>query len=425
MYKKLDPGKIRDFCFVSDIEEILPHGFIRFWDTDGKTFSEFGGLAMGSQVNVKISGEGDDEGTEVEFPDMMVGDVKLYEPADTSIWSGDIVIDFVHPWKFMNNMDQHAYEAMNGTELVKKVLIDQARGRPWPLVETDFEKKSDDDGSYSRYKPGDDYHFLLESVLPYCSFNQMPAYMFCRHDGKFRFSSFNQLYKENSKIILGPKNEDFGLKDVGQQIEASMKANGIEASDVYSIESGSAQIGSPEVVREIYPGFIAENANSGGTVTAYKKPGNKLKDNKDSGSFGAYLPISSLMMSQSGGTVSKMISNRSLVDSLICMFASSKVLDYSFRLMVQLPFVGHKVMIGDTVDLVLPKVHYEEGGELKSPGSYVHWLSGRWLVMKTEHTVKTGQQTKLTSNLWLARPSFVGKEKDTSIINVPMLYESR
>jgi hypothetical protein len=420
LYKKLDPGKIRDFCFISDIFEVLPHGFIRYWDTDGHTLAEYPGLSVGSSVTMKVTGEAQDEGTVVDFPEMMVGDLKLNDAADTSVFSGDLQIEFVHPWVLLRDPTPHAYEAMNNADLIKKILKDQARGREWPVDDAKF-IKTDDDGTYPRYKSAEtDYDFLIEKVLPYTAASQMPVHLYCDDGGDFWLRTLKELYKENPKVILGPKPEDFGLESISRQMEKSLKDNGIDEKDTYSINKAFLQVGSKEIDEEIYPSFVTENTNSGGTLTAKKKIGTYLKKNTDGKQFGGYLPVSNLLMSQTAGTKVKLVQNRSLVDSLMLMFAGSDKIDQMFRIAVSTDFLGGKVKIGDTVDVILPEVVYGDG-ELKPAGKYSHWLTGKWLVMRTEHSLMTGSMAKFVTNLYLARPTFVGNEKTTSLVNIPML----
>jgi hypothetical protein len=423
MYKKLDPGKIRDFLFVADIDDVLPHGEIRYWDTDGHNLSEFSGLAIGSSVAVKVTGEDEDEGKEVTFPEMMIGDLKLFDAADQSAWSGDLVIDFVHPWRFLLDPTPHAYEAMNNSELIKKVLSDQARGRDFPCPDENF-SKTDDNGTYPRYKSGEtDFSFIMEKVLPYCAVEQIPTHFFCDEHGDFWLKSFKELYKENPKIIIGPEPNRLPEKSVSDQIAKSKEANGIDDGLVYSAGKVMLQIGAQEMIPELYPSFITENANSGGTAAAKKKAGNMLKKNTDGKTFGAYFPISNMMMAQSAGTSMKVVMNRSLVDGFMLMFAGSSKIDSMFRIAVSLPFVGDVLHIGETIDLILPWVEYQEEGEMKAVGAYVHWLTGKWLVTRAEHSLMTGQAAKFTTTLYLARPTFVGSESTTSLINMPMLME--
>ena len=422
MYKKLDPGKIRDFCLISDIHDILPRGFLHYWDTDGKFLAEFAGISQGSTVSIKVTGEDDDEDTEVEFLEMAVQDVTLEDSADSSTLSGNLIISFVHPWMFLMDTSCHAYEALNGTDLIKKVLADGNRGREWPVKDENF-SKTDDNGSYSRYKDEGDLDFLVEKVLPYCSIDQRPAHLYCDEFGDFWLKSFTDLYRENPKVILGPKPEDMALQSVGKQVEKSMKDNGIDEKDVYSMDKIGILIAGEEMIPELYPSFTVENANSGGTASAGKLPGNMLRSNQDGKTFGGYLPYSGMMMSQSTGTSMKIVQNRSLVDSFILLFAAASKLDYSFRMIVELNFLADRIRVGNTVDLILPEVVYSDEGEMKAPGKYLHWITGKWLVTRTEHAVKTGQQTMLTTNLHLARPAFTGREKDTSLVNIPMLLE--
>jgi hypothetical protein len=204
-------------------------------------------------------------------------------------------------------------------------------------------------------------------------------------------------------------------------MEKSLKDNGISENDVYSISKAFLQIGSTEISSEIYPSFVTENTNSGGTMSAKKKIGTHLKKNTDGKQFGGYLPISNLLMSQTSGTKVKLVQNRSIVDGLMLFFAGADRIDQMFRIAVSTDFLGGKVKVGQTVDLILPKVVYEVAGELKPQGEYIHWLSGKWLVMRTEHSLKSGKQAEFVTNLYLARPNFVGNEKTTSLVNVPML----
>jgi hypothetical protein len=419
MASKLDHGKLNDFRVFGDMYEIIPHGYFVIKDGDGHMFSEFNGFAVGTPVDIKITS--DDEKETFQYPTFYITQVENNCSADSSTFAGDIKVSFSHPWALLKDVTNHAYEAMNGSDLVKKVLEDEHRGEKFTVNSKNF-KKTDDSGKYARYKVNEtDYDFLINKVIPYCSIDQNPAHLFCNEKGDWYLNSMRELFKENSKIVIGPKPEDVALKDVGDAIGKLFDSIGIGQKELFNTSMSAVQISDPVINAEIYPSFILENANSGGSAVANKQPGNILKPHSGK-SFGNILPIDAQLMSRTTGTKTKTIINRSLVDAFTVMFAGADVLDHMIRVVIETDFVGQFANAGSTVDVVLPKVVYDDSGN-KEKGKYDSWISGKWMVVRIEHGVAEGNARQFNSKLYLCRPSFVGNEKTTSILDLSSFYE--
>jgi hypothetical protein len=425
-WRELDVGKIEDFHIIADLWQIYPHGWISVKDADGKIWSEFEGLAIGTPILIEIVSEPEDPTGEskekIAFPQFFVTKVQLNADTDSSTYAGIIKIYFSHPWELMKDVTNHAYEQMNGTELIKKVLRDETRGFTFEINDTNFDK-TDDPGKTSRFKTNEtDFDFLMNKVLPYCTIDQSPAHLYCDEFGIWWLKSFKKLFKENGKIVIGPKEADLSLQDVAEQIQKNIDNFGIDSTDLVSVIDSSLLIGGREITNEFYPAFIIENASSGLSVSGGKRPGNKLKE-RNGQSFGNLLPIDTGLMMKTTGTRTKLVMNRALLDAVTTMFSGSDILDNTIRLRIGTYFVGQKCNLGNTVEVVVPKVVYEDG-QNKEKGKYLNWVAGKWLVTRIEHYIGETNKQDLLSILYLSRPSFVGSEKTTSLLRVGGFYES-
>jgi hypothetical protein len=424
MSRQLDIGRLVDFKVIADVYEVIPHGYFTYKDADGQFFSQFYGLSIGTPVDITVLSEPEDPNgkskEKFEYPTFYITEIKNNCSTDSGKFAGNITVYFSHPWQLLKDVKNHAYQPMNSTELIKKVLQDESRGEKFTINQANF-TKTDDSGKYSRYKVNEtDFDFLMNKVLPYSSINQNPAHLYCDEKGDWWLRSFKELFKENSKIILGPNPEDIALEDVGKSIEKARDA-GVANGAVYNTSNSQVLIGGKEIDDEIFPSFILENANSSGSATANKQPGNILKDHNGP-SFGNLLPIDSQLMIRTTGTKTKTVLNRSLLDAFTLLFAGSDILDHMFRVAILTDFSGSDANLGNTAEVIVPKVLYDDGG-VKEKGKYDSWLSGKWLITRIEHGVDTENTRKLTSRLFLSRPSFVGNEKKTSIVDIAQLFE--
>ena len=417
--KKLEPGMISDFKLWYDIYDMIPSGYVVYKDNNGKFLSEYYGLNVGSTIDIKLMTE--DESEKMEFKTMYVTSVETTSSSDPGRFAGDVTIHFSHPWAVMKDVKPHAYEADNSTEIIKKVLRDDGRGESFEVKDDNF-MKTDDPGKYPRYKGGEsDQEFLVNKVLPYCAVKEQPVHLFVNEKGEFWFKTFKELFKENSKILIGPKQEDMGLKTTADQMDKVKGDNGIDNDNVYSSNGAFFKVADPFIVSQIMPNFIVENANSGTLMTGSKILENVLKKHAGE-NFGNYMPLDKFLSSRTGATMTKVIRNRSILDSFFLLFQSSAITDNTFRLGIDLEFTGDVAPIGSTASVVVPKVEYGDG-ESKPKGKYVHWASGKWIITRAEYALDKEQQFRLRTRLFLSRATFVGNTDTTSLLNLDRMYE--
>jgi hypothetical protein len=419
----IDMGKISEFEMISDIRERLPHGVVKFNDQGGKIFAEFDGMAVGSTVDITLmsepEGDSDEPKEKLEYPTYYVTQVDDDGMDDPGALSGEVAVHFSHPWTIFRDATVHAYKPMNSAELIKKILKDDSRGIPFTVTDKNF-SKTDDQGSVSRYKAGEtDYEFILNKVLPYCASAQRPVHFFCDDKGVFWLKSFSELYKEKPTLIIAPPPNN---TEAASEIDKKVTQHGLKPERVFMRDSAFVRVGGERIIEEMMPSFIAENVNNGTTFGGMKRPGNALSGHSGE-SFGNFLPIDLSALVRTKGTTSKVVNNRSIVDTTSLFFAGSKIIDEAFCIGFDCDFVGMETKVGDTVDVIFPKIVYPEGDESKEKGNLVSWLSGKWLILRLEHHLDPERPKRILSRIYASRPSFVGHEKTTSINMIKRFFE--
>jgi len=423
----LDHGLIKGFYLVSGIKDVLPFGYIEYSDESGRIFAEFKGLATGTPVKIQVFNGGatdeqfsnKDPEAIIEWPEYVVLGVETDGAKAAGLYAGLLTIWFGHPWFLYTDTKDHAYDPMNSTELIKKVLEDEARGVKFEVTEENFEK-TDDAGKYPRYKVGKtDYEFLLHHVLPYCAIKQTPTHLFCDDRGEWNLKSFEGMYKDVPVVMFGPDEADRSeyLDDMKKMAETAGITN------VYQSSYASVTVAGEKYMAEVAPRFAVENTTVGTVITGGKVPGNKLQD-RAGDNFGNLLPLDVGFMAKLVGTSYKIIKNRPLLDALTLLFAGSAVLDEAFVVRIDSEFCGVKLQIGKTALLYVPPLEYPpEHSKSGNKEKKRHWLYGKWLCQGLIHRLSSEDAKRLESTTYLTRSAFVGNEELTSIKQPILLHE--
>jgi len=416
---EIDPVYLLGFKLYTSIKEGLPYGYITVDDHYSYIMARFENLQIGASIDITLANFADNQETH-KYPTFYILQLENDFSANSSRLAGTIRIWFGHAWFLYKNIKNHAYKPMNIAELIKKILKDEDRGMAFEADDDNFDE-TDDNGKLSRFKISEtDWDFIQNKLLPYTTINKMPAHFFCNDRGEFFLKSFRNLYSENSKIIYTQNEEHLSEETNLKRIKEICEKNNINfGTHHFPVSELHLKIGNEDILKEIYPYFLFENLEDGSFLSGSKKLSNKLR-NRSGSSFGNMLPIDNMLMMKTKGTSVKIIYNRQAFDVIPLLFQAARVPDNLFFLTVYTNFIGDKVSIGDTSEINITPIKYNERDER----SKVHWMDGKWLNVGFEHYTDAEDVEKFLTKSYLVRPSFVGNEDSTSLSMLPLLYES-
>lgn len=399
----------------NSIETGLPFGCFYFSDKSGRTFAEFENLQIGAIIDLALISI-DDENNKFEYPEMNILWIENDFELSASQMSGVIKIWFGHPWLIYKNTKNHCYKAASTTELIKKIVLDEDRGKKFEIDDSLFEV-TDQNGGYSKFKVCEtDWDFIQNKLIPFTAIEEQPAHFYCDENGKFHLSSYKKLYKSTPKLLFHGQEGSITENSDVEKMNSIITESGIPNSAHMVIQTASLKIGSDEINTDIFPSFFFENLASGTFINGSKRAANMLSQRNGS-NFGDLLPLDQLMMLNIKGTSTKVIRNRQAVEALTFLFETAKRMDGMFKLLIESNFNGNFLTVGDTVYIYLPSIKIEGAEKLKE-----HWLNGKWLVTSVEHYSEHNAPKTLKSKIQLERPSFIGDDNNTSLIATPMLY---
>jgi hypothetical protein len=421
---------VEDFvgiCFYDFLNEGLPYGYFTVNDKSSLYINEFENLQIGARVNIKLENVQDHKDT-LTFPTFHILKIEDDFALDPFKFAGTLRVWFGHPWFLFKDDTNHAYNPMNNGKLIKKILEDKKRGLKFE-INKDLFLDTDDTGKFSRYKVCEsDWDFIKNKVLPFTTIQQLPPLFFCsllkkKEETKYKFA-FNlgtsaDLFKQNSKIMITPTQEVLTEENNYKEIGKNCSKNNIDpSSDIYYFQSIQLKILNEKDIKLIFPRIFVDDIKRNKSL----KLGSKVKNNlaKKSGStFGNLLPLDTLFMNTTNGTSVSLIKNRRLLDALSLILSSTKNLDNIFNIIVETNFCGDKITIGDTVELFVPFIKLDEKEKIP-------WIKGKWIVYGIEsYTNNTDDDKyKLSSRVYLNRPSFIGNINDITLSMYQMLYEA-
>jgi hypothetical protein len=423
---EIEPNEFGGFFLSQYLDKGLPYGYFHIKDRNSDYINQYENLQIGATVDIVLKNTQDDEDT-LTFPTFYLLKVEDDFSTDPSKFAGTIRVWFGHPWFLFKDSNNHAYNPMNHSKLIKKVLENEDRGLKFEINKDCF-AESDDSGKYSRYKVCEtDFDFIRNKIIPFTTIDQLPPLFFCsllkkKEETKYKFgfnlSNSSVLYKQNPKIIITPTQEALiegtNIKDV----EKICNKNNLDPdSDIFYLRTLKIKIMYEENIKNIYPRIYGDDLRKNKSFKLGNKLKNKLAE-KSGSSFGNLLPIDTMYMTKLQGTSVNLIKNRILIDALSLILSTGKDLDNMFNLIVELVFCGDKVTIGNTIEIFAPLMMEDE----KQKES---WIKGKWLVTGIESYTNNESEDpyQLMSKLYLSRPSFIGESNRTTLTMKDMLYE--
>lgn len=404
------------FKLYNSMSTGLPFGCLTFSDKSGHFFARFENLQVGSIIDLELIDISNDQ-NKLTYDEMVILLLENDFDLSPSNFAGAIRIWFGHPWLLYKNTKNHCYKAASTTELIKKIVTDEDRGKKFEVIDSLFDV-TDDNGGYPRFKVCEtDWDFIQNKLIPFTAIEEQPAHFYCDELGRFHLSSYKKLYKNVPKALFhgqeGAITEQADVEEMNKIIQES----GMGPNSHFVIQRAQLELGGPNINEDLFPTFFFENLSSGTFISGSKRSSNMLSA-RSGETFGDILPLDALTMSNIKGTSTKVIRNRQALDALTLLFETAKKMDGMFTLTIESIFNGHLFTIGDTIEIYLPSI--------KSPDiekSKKHWINGKWLVTEVEHYSKEKAPKTLNSRIKVQRPSFVGNDNTTSLIAQPMLYE--
>jgi hypothetical protein len=404
----------------------LPYGYFFIKDRGGKYLHDFENLQLGAKVDITLVDTQEVKNT-ITFPTFYILKVEDDFAFDPSKFSGSIKVWFGHPWFLFKDTNNHAFDAMNNSKLIKKVLESTDRGLKFEINKNNF-LESDDSGKVNRYKVAEtDWDFIKNKLIPFSTIQKLPPLFYCSLSKKkeetkykfaFNFTNSATLYKQNPKIMISPSQEALVEDGAFKEIEKICKKNNLDPNaDIYYIQTLKLRIISENDIIDVASQIYTENIETNKGSTVKKSINNNLSGTEGS-SFGNLVPIDILYMTASLGTSVKLIKNRSLTDALTLSLSNGKNFDNIFLSIVEINFVGDKVTIGDTIEFFVPAI-------MENDKPKESWFRGKWLLSGIENYSDSanGDSNKLLSKLYLSRPSFVGDFNKTTLKMYQTLLE--
>jgi hypothetical protein len=424
---EVDPEDFMGIHFYESLNDGLPYGYFTINDKTSLYIHKFENIQIGAKVDLILENPQDAKET-LTYPTFYILKIENDFSLDPFKLAGTLRVWFGHPWFLFKDDTNHAYNPMNNGKLIKKILEDKRRGLKFE-INKDLFKDTDDSGKFSRYKTSEsDWDFIKNKLLPFTTIQQLPPLFFCsllkkKEETKYKFA-FNlgtsaDLFKQNPKILITPSQEAISeppnYKEIG---EVCSKNNIDPENDIYYYQGIQLKILNEKDIKLLYPRVYTEDLKRNKFLILGSQAKNNLA--KKSGStFGNLLPLDVLFMNLTKGSSVSLIKNRRLIDSLSLILSSTKNLDTMFSIIVDTNFCGDKITIGDTIELFIPFVKLDEKDKIP-------WMRGKWIVYGIENFTdsSSGDKYKVSSKIYLNRPSFIGNLNDTTLSMYQMLYEA-
>lgn len=416
----IHPQKMKSAEVLFSMENHLPVFQMSFVDSGGEILSELP-FTMGSVVkftvwDAEIPGtilNSDKPKKELASYNFIVSKMYGDDVASPPVIGGYITVIAVHPWQFFKDYTPHCYAPMKASELIRKVVEDDSRG--YELKMDDESKETDTTCKYPRYKTNEsDLDFVLNKVLPFATINNAPAYFFATDKNTILLSSFQELINKDVKAVLIPSQLDDELK-VDEYV-ALVENFGLKGFLTYTgLQHAIGGGTGTDYVSKLLPKFYMEDLGTHKMLAANKRPTTKMSKG-DSIFTGNKVPLRDTTFGGMNPTNSTVLMNRETEDQINLAINFGRDLDKMFRITLSTEYSA-ELTVGSVVYLYIPAYKKTELG-----GNAVHWMTGKWLIYQTKHTVQnTGD--KINTELVLVRPTFSMNEQKTTLSDVDSYLE--
>ena len=405
-------SNISDVTFICDIDDVYPKGKLTLSDQSGELLSEYKGLEIGAIVSIGVVEESQAKSPLAKigvsqgmyFCNLLVAAVAEI-PSDPVGMKGNIEILLVHPWAFYKDFDNHLYNGVQNSEIIKNILKSNARGIKIQVKDKWIES-SDDDGKTPKYKICEsDFDFITKKVLPYTTINQSPALFWIDEKNRAHLHGIENLFTQDPSALAYGASPD--LKN-----DPVIKAEGLVIGDKFIYNSLMVKVGDENISDFLAPlkakAFIDLNTEDGKTMLGTVKTNIKVSKNMGS-NINATMPLVDLAIL--GATDSKVCVNRNVNDQSSYLLNTTSPFVNMFRLELAGNFVGDSVRVGTIVKVYIP-------ARIKEFTQNEHWLSGPWLVKKVKHTMTRDSNFGVKSQIVLVRPTFVVNPNKTKMPNL-------
>jgi len=410
---------VMDFYIEVSVKYAYPRGILILKDNDGSLLAQLK-QRIGTIVNVSVCESDDVETVEAtgkssavdkkEFCDLCIVGIRDDCGFNLDSAGGNFTLILMYPWALFKDYTNHAYAAMTASELIKKVVKDTGRGYKIAISDDDVDA-TDDSGKYPKYKIGQsDDEFLVKNVLPFCSVNLNPAYMFIDDFGNFKLKSYRNMYKQSPKVAFVPPYNSY--MKYSDTYNTKLTAEGESISKFISYTSMKVFIGGEEItdqIKALSPEVYVEHPLTRRIIVgttrqeSYATPQNKK------------IPILDSLMNLIGNTDSRTFINRSVDEAVSLNINANSSLDEMFTVEIDIPSAVDVAPIGSTAHLL---ALVGEGIDQKK----THWLTGKWVVFNNKHYASgsnLGAYTKVT----LARPTFLFAAGKSTLADEDVFYK--
>lgn len=390
---------ISEVAIFSSLQDGLPFGYIDFNDTKGDLLAAFDGFQVGASVDLKpiSNDEEKEQGKEVNLiEDWVVLRVVTEDTQQTSHGACIVRVYIGHKMFLFKDQKNHCYEEQELDKLVSRILSDQTRGCSFSLAYTD----KPDNGKHVRYKTNEsDWEFLKNKIVSIASYKKTPIYLYSDFYNKFYFKSIASMYSTKPKVGLYVHPVDEKDKEAYNEWQ-----NGADFNTFEEMVSFDFDIGEKRAVSDTVRQFsVYDTENS----LAYHGIKEAIVKTADGSKLAKYKPFDMVFAHASaGGTTTTVIMNHSLDDSYNMLSSIQRYTDHVFNMSIRTRFCSPLCEIGSTVDIFISKGH---------------WANGIWIIHNV--TITSQQGGEVFTSVELARASFSGSKKDTTIKNIGIMYQ--
>lgn len=402
--------------FVCDEDSFLPRCVIRFADPGYNRLSTFSGMGLGSTITFKIIDEDDSN----EY--LKQGNEKRYSYSLTPLTMADIVesqqsgsatleLLLEHPWKMFKDFTSHAYSGKANSEIIKDLIKNaSSRGFKFEDIDNQLFLSSDESGQIPRYKCSEpDLDFIVNKLLPYTTINKTPAIFFVDEKNNVHLSSFNDMYRKESKMMIVIGSE----ADVtSENYNDASSMNGITLGNNLKIEIGDSD---PAKMIEIMKTNVTfDDCSSLFSYTGTLLPKVAVGKFSAAESQSGYVPITLKSMATMSATDKKFYRNHMIDDLKAVALNSQNKFNSFFTIEISSTFCGNMITTGDNVQLVVPP-------DTTKDKALNDWMNGKWHVKSVRYEFNRDARTYV-NKLKLIRPSFMFNKNNTTLNNYDLLY---
>jgi len=367
--------QITDFYLVSDMAEFMPHGYVSFQDDNGKFLAELDGLLIGTSISISI--EDVDSQKTYPFNAPFVITRITQQVTDLSTMGGIITVYFTHKWWLTPNYQNRAYSPLKIHQYVSKILED----RGYAFGETPSETE---DPPKIRYKASEsDWDFLRYKILPLALWKKQPVNLWCDECGLWHFLTNFDMKKGG--YLIGAIGEQAAVPGAGSTENFAPRG------------SAAIQLGFDSATYDAKQSFLIEDPLGGGWLNFSMMPVSQSVYNNPHNH--TIYDAGWIMLSQ--GTSFKRIMNMPLEDALAKAKHADSVLTYTWGIGIKTLFTADHYTCGSGATLLVPKVEY--GENQKQTGTFSHWLSVPWTVLRIEHKMEPAEKGLITTKLILGQ----------------------